>query len=511
MKFGKYLESEAVPEWQTEYIDYKGLKKLIKKIVNRLNNTLNLSENFNDLSEEYMHASQRLNPLAGSSSSKGVVQFFDIHGPTALDSPVPKNQRQSIHSVPPELPIGLSRSYTTTKLRSSGNSSLYKSPFPASTNKLYHSISAEPRSSLPPNKASIDNRIFRADSHGISVSPENNHVHFIETVDKNHLKPRYLLSHYSDRLNSRDYTNQNRSTNHNEARGSPVKNLSHFYGKNNSYKKSLPSALVNEINQTEGFDITRKKSSTRYNPNSTELSYASFNEFRRVLHYRLIEEQAFFEYCDTQLKKVNGFFKQKETLFLERFLEVLAQQKLLDQIVLPEEFGYYSIITTFFFQFAKIYFATLLKETIDHGTSQNNSFGTKTLINMNKELELTPADYHIRKNDTEKAKRRLKKAIKEIYRGFEMLKSFRVLNKTGFVKILKKYTKATGWEAGPASFLEFVDTNYFVTSTKLDTAIRDIEKVYADRYSGGLISQARNELRIPSTISDVINGFILLI
>jgi hypothetical protein len=29
MKFGRYLESQARPEWRENYVDYKGLKKLI--------------------------------------------------------------------------------------------------------------------------------------------------------------------------------------------------------------------------------------------------------------------------------------------------------------------------------------------------------------------------------------------------------------------------------------------------------------------------------------------------
>ncbi len=31
MKFGKYLESKARPEWRTQYVNYKALKDLIKE------------------------------------------------------------------------------------------------------------------------------------------------------------------------------------------------------------------------------------------------------------------------------------------------------------------------------------------------------------------------------------------------------------------------------------------------------------------------------------------------
>lgn len=36
MKFGKYLESKARPEWRDQYMDYKGLKDLIKEATDEL-------------------------------------------------------------------------------------------------------------------------------------------------------------------------------------------------------------------------------------------------------------------------------------------------------------------------------------------------------------------------------------------------------------------------------------------------------------------------------------------
>ena len=42
------------------------------------------------------------------------------------------------------------------------------------------------------------------------------------------------------------------------------------------------------------------------------------------------------------------------------------------------------------------------------------------------------------------ARRRLKQAILEFYRGMELLKEYRLLNQTGLAKILKKFDKAAG-------------------------------------------------------------------
>ena len=43
-----------------------------------------------------------------------------------------------------------------------------------------------------------------------------------------------------------------------------------------------------------------------------------------------------------------------------------------------------------------------------------------------------------------KKRRRLMKAMRELYRGIQLLKNFQVLNHTGFVKITKKHDKITG-------------------------------------------------------------------
>jgi len=43
--------------------------------------------------------------------------------------------------------------------------------------------------------------------------------------------------------------------------------------------------------------------------------------------------------------------------------------------------------------------------------------------------------------DYKASRRRLKKAIFEFYRGVEMLQKYRLLNRTGFAKILKKFDK----------------------------------------------------------------------
>lgn len=67
----------------------------------------------------------------------------------------------------------------------------------------------------------------------------------------------------------------------------------------------------------------------------------------------------------------------------------------------------------------------------------------------------------------------------EYYRSLGMLKSYRVLNRTGFVKSLKKFEKATRIPAS-SPFSEKLDEANFVSSTKLDELIRETEDGFAE-------------------------------
>jgi xenotropic and polytropic retrovirus receptor 1 len=65
------------------------------------------------------------------------------------------------------------------------------------------------------------------------------------------------------------------------------------------------------------------------------------------------------------------------------------------------------------------------------------------------------------------ARRRLKQALLEFYRGMELLKSYRLLNRTGLSKILKKFDKTTGRKIS-SDYHERLKTVYFFQSDTLE-------------------------------------------
>lgn len=258
-----------------------------------------------------------------------------------------------------------------------------------------------------------------------------------------------------------------------------------------------------------------------------------------------VRQQEFFAFLDKELKKVEDFYKMKEDESSKR-LTLLKQQlhelrdRRMDEIhqaqngdaVEPEgEDGVFGAdlgrdLMNFHIVQDQMKdhgeangFASNTLKPIGNMISGRKKLGrtTKSLANNTSPLEPGPKDMQPRRNEDKQdyvrkkseapsfrvAKRRLKLALQEFYRGLELLKSYALLNRTAFRKINKKYDKAVNARPTMRYYSEKVDGAHFVKSDFIGGYMVAVEDLYARYFEKGNHKVAITKLRSKTKKGDL--------
>jgi hypothetical protein len=220
----------------------------------------------------------------------------------------------------------------------------------------------------------------------------------------------------------------------------------------------------------------------------------------------------FFEFLDSELHKIDSFYTMKEQEATEK-LRVLRQQ-----LHVMRDQRIQEVLTSKRAAksdngdgqqrpngFAKL--NSNLKDTIVGKTrfGKNSEalaeMATPGMPAQDREFIVNRRDFMRRQEPLNQevsyrsAKRKLKHALQEFYRGVELLKGYAYLNRTAFRKINKKYDKAVNARPPLRYMSEKVNKASFVQSEVIESLMTAVEDLYSRYFERGNRKIAVSKLR----------------
>ncbi|KAF7885187.1 hypothetical protein EAF00_011005 [Botryotinia globosa] len=508
MKFAKELEQSLVPEWRVKYLDYKQGKKKVKAVAratNRINST------------PRSDARTNLNPQSGS-----------IYGAT---SPLAPRKPQ---------PSGRFDGTTNRPQSASGRE-----------DEASHRAGAETASSNPASSISIVSRhVSTEDTHdgmygSFVPTPPAMDMHNFELpdpaiqADSSLESSERIMSTVTSRKDSLEIEVPSRTPERN-----PISAYQSAYEVGTTESPTRPkfASLRAPGSRAESHDIHGQQILKRIFSVGTPLSKPHSRPDVDMVafdHVR-IRQQEFLSWMDKELDKVETFYRSKEDEAGIR-LQVLREQlhemrnRRIQEVADAEHarsirkddersvMGRISRghsgdedLNRHSSQEHRIAWLAPFGRMVDNAKATalgpHPGANSRALASMRNspDLQFKPhpndgvatngnRDYVRRpyENDVSyrTAKRKLKLALQEHYRGMELLKSYALLNRTAFRKINKKYDKATNAHPPLRFMTEKVSKAWFVNSDVLDGHIHTVEDLYARYFEKGNHKIAVGKLR----------------
>lgn len=502
MKFAKELETDLVPEWKAKYLNYKEAKKRLKAV----------GRAYKKLNATPKSGFQRITP--GGRSPADTLQQFSFGGATSRPQeqkskdgePARKGVRffseqtqtgQDRGAEGETAPINIAKTRTNDSAgsRLTRYGSIIGTPPNDSVAPAPSEEGGAPPSLLLPDPALQPTDTNTSSGHATRRSQD--------TTSANNVGDAYQAPGppAAGSRTSQAQFSPNPATRH----------MSLFRPRSQR-AASTPGPLQRTLSRRI---MSMGGSMTPPPGRSPDVELASYRDF----DFRQAE---FFDYLDKELDKIDTFYREKEEeavarmkvlreqlhILRDRRLEDLARARKSSAMRHSTTYGAVDVApgedTEDDKHSSRMPWQRLFGEakTIAHGgrvgkgTKAMEGLATPSQANLGID---NSRDYTRRKSRHDipyrTAKRKLKIAMQEFYRGLELLKSFALLNRTGFRKINKKYDKTVNAKPSYKYMSDKVNRSGFVQSDIVDDLIRTVEDLYARYFERGNHKIAAGKLR----------------
>ncbi|KAL4896014.1 EXS family-domain-containing protein [Aspergillus ambiguus] len=468
MKFAKELEHDLVPEWRAKYLDYKQGKKKLKAISRALQKSAR-SPSHISLRRDQSFGPPQVSPSSSQPLDKRLEATDPAYNASTpvrsrtvtSPSPGPRNERQP--------------------LRVPG------SRFSASDIGTYGSIVATP----PGQPASSDvaslqlpDPALDPKQPNLSPSPDAQQAHVPRTpspVMSRHDSTRTVPPGTPYRSPPSKHLDPDQKSKRNTISGSSNRRAS----------------LLKRVFSYADGDSPEKREQAQ--PRS---------EFER-------RQDEFFSFLENELTKIESFYQMKEEEATER-LKILRQQLhiMRDQRIqevlsrkkprpqdgnMPHAEGFGGLAGARLKE-------TFLGRRIGKNSRALTQLGTPNPLQGDDANDIVNRRDFSRRPDEpinsdvpyRSAKKKLKHALQEFYRGLELLKAYAYLNRTAFRKINKKYDKVVNARPPMRFMSDKVNKAWFVQSEVTENLMSAAEDLYARYFERGnrkiAISKLRNTI-----------------
>ncbi|KAI5121712.1 hypothetical protein M0805_002105 [Coniferiporia weirii] len=447
MKFARYLKDTQTPEWQRAYIDYRGLKKLITAIKKAQGSgKLEPLEELSETHRASTHAADR--PSSTSHSTPLDATSHASYGSTGRTPPL----ETFVPMSPP--PVDLPE--PALPLPSAQNGDHVRRSAASMDAGSFSNVNDAHRMRLRPNRAKTDFSDMRSGSSMASSLPDQGNV--AEPSPATGSSPGGFLSHLRRRQSARTHQRT-------DSRATKIAlPLMVILPTLSPLERQFIEKLDKELEKVENFYRAREQEAI--------IRASMLKEQLRELqdHRKLFHDAKAAESTWASLPGLYHVVDKLSGLSIPRSVRGLKDAR--DSCV------------------KDAHFSASPSHVPRNGKERENSRSTSPHARGAGGLgaQLDPDEY-------KSAKRDLKKAILEFYRGLELLNNYRVLNLTGFRKALKKFEKTIRVHIQQPYMQEKVEVSALASGESIEKLLKDMEDQYAARFQRGDLKRARERLR----------------